>query len=113
MAKRKGHKVALQMVVAADGAVGRHDDELLVFRPPEPFDGAFVPLQVCVSTVLSTRTRYRVGVAYVDAPDQLARTAVDVDAGFGSLGATVGVYLVLIAVDGCQGQCGDTRVLAD
>jgi hypothetical protein len=37
--------------------------------------------------------------AYVDALYKLARTAVDVDAGFGCLGAAIRSYLTFIAVD--------------
>jgi hypothetical protein len=42
------------------------------------------------------------GVAYVDAPDQRARAAVDINARLRGLGTSVGEYLVLVAVYGCS-----------
>ena len=94
MAQGEGHKVALQVIVAAYGAVCSDYDELFIFRPSQPFDRAFIPL--CVSTipphmVLDTLT-------YVYALNQPAGAAVYIDARFRGLGAPVCIYLVLIAV---------------
>lgn len=41
-------------------------------------------------------------LSYIDAPDQLARAAVDVNAGLVRLCPAVGYYLVFISVDGCR-----------
>ena len=49
---------------------------------------------------------------YIDSANQLARAAVDVDARFGRAGPTVGVQLLLIAVDGCSNQSSCPHVCA-
>ena len=44
VAKRKGYKIALEIVIAAHRAVGSHNKQLLVFGPAQAFDCALVPL---------------------------------------------------------------------
>jgi hypothetical protein len=98
MAEGKGYEVALQVVVAAYGPVGGHHYELLVVRPSKSLYGAFIPLGAqCQQSCFRARTFWG---AYVDAPDQLAGATVYIDARFGSLVTSVGVYFILIAVYG-------------
>ena len=44
MAKREGHKVALEIVVATNSPVFSDNEEFLIFRPSKPLYRAFIPL---------------------------------------------------------------------
>ncbi|GAW26522.1 putative vacuolar protein sorting-associated protein [Rosellinia necatrix] len=41
--QRELREVTLQVIIATDGAIIAHNQQLLVFRPSEPLDGALVP----------------------------------------------------------------------
>lgn len=79
-AERELREVALQVVVAAHGAVVAHHQQPLVLGPPQALDRALVP---------------------ADALQQLARAAVYVDAGLRRLGGLVGRDLGVVSTYCC------------
>lgn len=103
VAKREGYEIALEAVVASHGAVCCHDEQLLILGPAQAPDRSLVPLEA-VSIIRRSLSQSMTKVAYVDASDQLARAAVDVDARLGRPGAPVRLQLVFIAIDGYSGQ---------
>ena len=104
VAEREGHKVALEVIIAPHRALFGYDEQLLVLRPAERFDCAFVPLYTSVSPTLHLQAasmRPSCGDSYIDGPYQFPRAAVDVDAGLRCLRSPVGNDLGLIAVYCC------------
>jgi hypothetical protein len=81
VAEGERDEVALEIVVAPHRAVRRDHKQLLVLRPSQPLDCAFIP---------------------VDAPYEFPRATVNVDARLARLAAPVRGYLVLITVDSCR-----------
>ena len=80
MSQVEGRKVVLQIGVASDRTIFRHDEQPLIFRPPCCFYCTSVPWYL---------------------PDQFAGATVDVDGGFGCLSATIREDPVFTSVKGC------------
>jgi hypothetical protein len=64
--KGKLSEVPLEIIVTSDCTIKSHHQELLFFGPAEALNGSFIP---------------------INAANQLACTAVDIDAGLGGLAA--------------------------
>jgi hypothetical protein len=70
----------LQAVIASYGAVCCDDKELLIIGPAEAFDGSFIPF---------------------DAPEEFARTAIDVYTRLGRLCGLISNDLAVVPVECC------------
>ena len=88
MSQAERREVALEVRVAPDSAVLGDDQQPLIFGPSQCFDSALVPLNLSY---------------------QLPGATVNVDGGFGSLGAAEGVNLACISVDCCASQLCSRR----
>jgi hypothetical protein len=83
VAEGEGYEVALEVIVAAHRSIRRDDQQLLVFRPPQTFDCAFVPLST-VSAMFYRLSRHTWSshtlMLRISLPAQLYMSMLDLDA---------------------------------